>query len=97
MALEQSALLNLLGQLKLTDVSDRIRTATESLYQQLIEAEATVFIGAGPLRTLRGADHPAQRLSNQDVDDHGRGFEPEDPPAAERIVFPCFARTAPSR
>ncbi len=46
MALDHSALLDLLGQLKLTDVSDRIRTATETLYQQLIEAEATAFIGA---------------------------------------------------
>ncbi|WP_427017430.1 IS256 family transposase [Pseudarthrobacter sp. P1] len=48
MALAQSALLDLLGQLKLTDVSDRIRTATETLYQQLIEAEATAFISAAP-------------------------------------------------
>lgn len=48
MALDQSALLDLLGQLKLTDVPDRIRTATETLYQQLIDAEATAFIGAGP-------------------------------------------------
>ncbi|WP_232085186.1 transposase, partial [Arthrobacter sp. SO5] len=48
MALDQSALLDLLGQLKLTDVSDRIRAATETLYQQLIEAEATAFIGAAP-------------------------------------------------
>jgi transposase-like protein len=48
MALDQSALLDLLGQLKLTDVSDRIRSATETLYQQLIEAEATAFIGAAP-------------------------------------------------
>ena len=48
MAHDQSALLDLLAQLKLTDVSDRIRTATESLYQQLIEAEATAFIGAAP-------------------------------------------------
>lgn len=48
MALDQSALLDLLGQLKLTDVSDRIRSAAESLYQQLIEAEATAFIGAAP-------------------------------------------------
>jgi putative transposase len=48
MALDQSALLDLLAQLKLTDVSDRIRTATESLYQQLIDAEATAFIGAAP-------------------------------------------------
>src|SRR6195952_32896 len=48
MALDQSALLELLAQLKLTDVSDRIRMATESLYQQLIDAEATAFIGAAP-------------------------------------------------
>ncbi|MEC5152561.1 transposase-like protein [Cryobacterium psychrotolerans] len=48
MALDQSALLNLLGELKLTDVTDRIRVATETLYQELIDAEATAFIGAAP-------------------------------------------------
>src|SRR6476646_5858903 len=48
MALDQSALLELLGELKLTDVNDRIRVATESLYQELIDAEAAAFIGAGP-------------------------------------------------
>lgn len=48
MALNQSALLDLLGELKLTDVSDRIRTATERLYQELIDAEASAVIGAGP-------------------------------------------------
>jgi hypothetical protein len=41
MALDQSALLELLAQLKLTDVTDRIRSATETLYQELIDAEAT--------------------------------------------------------
>ncbi|GAB3611657.1 IS256-like element IS1553 family transposase [Humibacter ginsengiterrae] len=46
MALDQSALLELLGELKLTDVSDRIRKATEALYQELIDAEAAAFIGA---------------------------------------------------
>ena len=35
MALDQSALLELLGELKLTDVTDRIRVATEALYQEL--------------------------------------------------------------
>ncbi|MEZ2391541.1 transposase, partial [bacterium RCC_150] len=59
MALDQSALLDLLGQLKLTDVSDRIRTAAESLYQQLIEAEATAFIGAAPFE--RTEDRTTQR------------------------------------
>jgi len=48
MALDQSALLNLLGDLKLTDVTDRIRVATETLYQALIDAEASAFIGAAP-------------------------------------------------
>ncbi len=48
MALDQSALLDLLAQLKLTDVPDRIRVATETLYQQLIDAEAAAFIGAAP-------------------------------------------------
>jgi len=48
MALDQSALLELLGELKLTDVSDRIRKATETLYQELIDAEAAAFIGAAP-------------------------------------------------
>jgi transposase-like protein len=48
MALDQSALLEMLGELKLTDVSDRIRKATEALYQELIDAEAAAFIGAAP-------------------------------------------------
>ncbi|HIY66226.1 MAG TPA: IS256 family transposase [Candidatus Agrococcus pullicola] len=53
MALDQSALLELLGELQNTDVSDRIRSATEKLYQELIDAEATAFIGAAPFeRTI---------------------------------------------
>src|SRR3546814_8068554 len=48
MALDQSALLELLGELKLTDVNDRIWVATETLYQELIDAEAAAFIGAAP-------------------------------------------------
>ena len=48
MALNQSALLDLLEALKVADVDDRIRTATEALYQALIEAELTAVIGAGP-------------------------------------------------
>jgi len=59
MALDQSALLDLLAQLKLTDVTDRIRSATETLYQELIDAEAASFIGAGPFE--RTADRTALR------------------------------------
>ena len=59
MALDQSALLELLGELKLTDVTDRIRVATETLYQELIDAEAAAFIGAAPFE--RTPDRVAQR------------------------------------
>ena len=54
MALNQSALLELLGELKLTDVTDRIRVATEALYQELIDAEAAAFIGAAPYERTEG-------------------------------------------
>jgi hypothetical protein len=46
MALNQSAFLELIEELKLTDVTDRIPFATEALYQALIDAEAAAFIGA---------------------------------------------------
>jgi transposase-like protein len=59
MALDQSALLDLLAQLKLTDVTDRIRSATETLYQELIDAEATAFIGAAPFE--RSVERTTQR------------------------------------
>ena len=48
MALDQSALLEVLEALKAAEVDDRIRSATETLYQALIEAELTAVIGAAP-------------------------------------------------
>ena len=59
MALDQSALLDLLEVLKTTDVSDRVRTATEQLYQALIDAELTAVIGAAPHE--RTPDRTTQR------------------------------------
>ena len=46
MALDQSALLEVLDALKAADVGDRVRTAAETVYQALIEAELTDLIGA---------------------------------------------------
>ncbi len=54
MALDQSALFELLGELQHTDLSDRVRSATEKLYQELIDAEATAFIGAAPFERAEG-------------------------------------------
>lgn len=64
MAIDQSALLDLLTALKDTDVSDRIRVATEHLYQELIDAEATAVIGAGPWQ--RTAERTTQRNGSRD-------------------------------
>lgn len=59
MAMDQSALLETLEVLKDADVDDRIRLATEKLYQELIDAEATAVIGAGPWQ--RSLERTAQR------------------------------------
>jgi hypothetical protein len=48
MALDQSALLEVLDVLKGADVDDRIRQAAATIYLALIEAELTAVIGAGP-------------------------------------------------
>ena len=48
MALDQSALLEVLEALKAAHVDDRVRQAATTIYQALIEAELTAVIGAGP-------------------------------------------------
>ena len=48
MALDQSALLEVLEALKAADVDDRIRSAATTIYQALIEDELTAVVGAGP-------------------------------------------------
>jgi len=48
MALDQSALLEVLEALKAAEVDDRIRQAAETIYQALIEAELSSVIGATP-------------------------------------------------
>lgn len=48
MALDQSALLTLLDALRSSESGDLVRQLAERLLQELIEAEATAHIGAGP-------------------------------------------------
>ncbi|MBB5779365.1 hypothetical protein HD596_006121 [Nonomuraea jabiensis] len=59
MALDQSALLEVLTVLKNFEASERIRHAAETIYQALIEAELTAVIGAAP--NERTPDRLAQR------------------------------------
>lgn len=48
MALNQSALIELLKELELTDTTERIRLLTQRAFQELINAEAETVIGAAP-------------------------------------------------
>ena len=68
MALDQSALLEVLDALKGADVGDRVRQAAETIYQALIEAELTDTIGAAlhertdtPAPTCATATAPGSR------------------------------------
>jgi transposase-like protein len=48
MALDQSALMEVLEALRAAEVDDRIRQAAQTIYQALIEAELTAVLGAAP-------------------------------------------------
>lgn len=48
MALSQSALLEVLDALKASDSTNVIRQALQVMLQQVIDAEATAFVGAEP-------------------------------------------------
>ncbi|GAA3056854.1 IS256 family transposase [Pseudonocardia yunnanensis] len=68
MALDQSALLEVLDALKAADVGDRVRAAAETVYQALIEAELTETIGAAvhersDTRTAHRNGHRTRTLS----------------------------------
>ncbi|ETZ43445.1 transposase, Mutator family protein [Mycobacterium avium MAV_120809_2495] len=55
MALDQSALLEVLDALRTADAGERITQAAETIYQALIDAELTAFIGLLPMSAPRPA------------------------------------------
>ena len=58
MALDQSALLEVLDALKAAEVDDKIRQAAETIYQALIEAElSSVIGGVARLDRVNGRSH----------------------------------------
>lgn len=68
MALDQSALLEVLDVLKVADGGDRVRAAAETIYQAMIEAELTETIGAAvhertDTRTAQRNGHRSRVLS----------------------------------
>src|SRR3954451_24791553 len=48
MALDNAALLEVLEAMQAAGVEDRVRTAAQTIYQALIDAELSAVIGAGP-------------------------------------------------
>jgi transposase-like protein len=59
MALDNAALLEVLEAMQAGGVEDRVRTAAQTIYQALIDAELTSVIGAGPWE--RSSERTAQR------------------------------------
>ena len=55
MALDNAALLEVLEAMQAAGVEDRVRTAAQTIYQALIDAELTSVIGAGPWDVPRTA------------------------------------------
>ncbi|GAA1298602.1 hypothetical protein Psi02_69390 [Planotetraspora silvatica] len=81
MALDQSALLDLLESLKAADADDVIRHALQAVLQALIEAEATAVIGAAPhQRSDQRTTHRngyRDRLLTTAAGDLARGVHPQ--------------------
>ena len=79
MALDQSALLEVLDALKAAEVDDRIRQAAETIYQALIEAELSAVIGAAPARAHREPHRSSQWPPAAGAGQHRRGSGAADP------------------
>jgi len=95
MASVQSALLDLLAPLKLTGVTDWIRSAVEMLYQELINAEATAFADASPFG--RSEEAPPQHYEAPDVDYSRGGPGVENSKAVHGVGLSRPAGAAPPR
>ncbi len=77
MALDNAALLEVLEAMQAAGVEDRVRTAAQTIYQALIDAELTAVIGAGPWE--RSPERTAQRNGSPAADtDHDR-----------RVIWSC--------
>ncbi len=69
-------------------MDERVRSATEHLYQALIDAETDRGDRRRPARAHPGPERSAQRQPAADTDDEDRGSGAADPKAADGIVLP---------
>jgi len=86
MALDQSALLEVLEALKAADGGDRVRSAATTIYQALIEAELTAVIGAGPHQRCP-VPGPMEALNSREDESHAAPSEYPDEPREGAVQF----------
>ena len=96
MALDQSALLELLEMMRSADDGELMRRLLATMMQAVVDAEATAFIGAephsGPRPAQRGATTPATRRSPRPPGD----LRLKIPKVRTGSFFGEFARAAPA-
>jgi putative transposase len=90
MALDHAALLEVLEAMRAADVDDRVRTAAETMYQALIDAELTTVIGAAPWE--RSSERSAQRNGSRPktVTTTAGDLELRIPKLRTGSFFPCL-------
>ena len=84
MALDDSALSELLAAFRAGEGVDLIRDAVRLVMQELIEVEATEVIGAKPYERTDDPGERTERAPAADVGDPGRRYRVEDPEALAR-------------
>ena len=95
MALDQSALLEVLDALRTADAGERITQACEVVYQALIDAELTAKIGAAAHERTQTRTNQRNGSRPRTLSTVAGDLELRDPQAAQRVVLPGAARAAP--
>ncbi len=92
MALNQSALIELLKELELTDTTERIRLLTQRAFQELINAEAETVIGAAPYERSDGRTTQRNGTRPRTLSTTAGDLDLRIPKLREGSFFPVVAR-----
>jgi putative transposase len=86
MALDQSALLEVLDALRAADADDRVRRPLAPIHQAQVEAELAAVIGTAPHERAGGPSRAVRRAPAPDTVRPGRRSGTADPQAAHGLV-----------
>ena len=90
MALDNAALLELFEAMQAAGVEDRIRTAAQTIYQALIDAELTSVIGAGPWERTDGRTAQRNGTRSRLLTTTAGDLELRIPKLRSGSFFPCL-------